>query len=73
MYKDTQSEYNLNKVASDLKDVSKLVQNNLADIIDRGGKIESMHLLLVTYSENFPDDIALTETRNVLFIGRISR
>lgn len=42
MYKDTQSEYNLNKVASDLKDVSKLVQNNLADIIDRGGKIESM-------------------------------
>jgi len=39
MYRGATSK-NLNQVASDLKDISKLVQQNIQDIIDRGAKIE---------------------------------
>lgn len=35
---DTKSQRNLNKVASDLKDINKIMQRSVADILDRSVK-----------------------------------
>lgn len=35
---DTKSQRNLNKVASDLKDINKIMQRSITDILDRSAK-----------------------------------
>jgi len=58
LYKDTQSARNLNTVATDLKDINKLLQQNIDDIIDRGMKIEGvvgMSEDLLAKSKKFED------------------
>jgi len=42
LYKDTKSARNLNTVSSDLKDINKLLQQNIDDILERGVKIEGL-------------------------------
>jgi len=56
LYKDTNSTRNLNKVASDLKDINKLLQQNIDDILERGRKIDGVAIMsedLVTYTRRF--------------------
>lgn len=44
LYQDTKSQRNLNKVSSDLKDISRILQRNIDDILERGTKIERASL-----------------------------
>jgi len=42
IYKDPQSLTNLHKVSGDLTEITKLLQQNIDDILERGVKIESV-------------------------------
>jgi len=45
LYQDSKSSRNLSQVTSDLKDINKMLQQNIEDILERGAKIERVSAL----------------------------
>src|SRR5437868_829046 len=58
LYKDSTSLRNLNKVSSDLKDVTRLLQQNIDDVLQRGAKIERTATFLSITAQPLPRDIS---------------